>query len=170
MKRNVLLIHLCLLLSITTFSLSAQTRKSMNVADYEKRKMQFVEEQAGLTKEEANRYFPLNTELSKKKLDLNMQYRNKVQNMRKNNQEMSEEEYLKLLNNDEELKAKEAELEKEYAEKFKKALSPEKLYRAQQAEKNFMQKEVNNFRSNQERNNPMNRNNQEKRNSNNRNR
>ena len=79
MKRNVLLIHLCLLLSITTFSLSAQTRKSMNVADYEKRKMQFVEEQAGLTKEEANRYFPLNTELSKKKLDLNMQYRNKVQ-------------------------------------------------------------------------------------------
>ncbi len=170
MKRNVLLIHLCLLLSITTFSLSAQTRKSMNVADYEKRKMQFVEEQAGLTKEEANRYFPLNTELSKKKLDLNMQYRNKVQNMRKNNQEMSEEEYLKLLNNDEELKTKEAELEKEYAEKFKKALSPEKLYRAQQAEKNFMQKEVNNFRSNQGTNNPMNRNNQEKRNSNNRNR
>ena len=83
---------------------------------------------------------------------------------------MSEEEYLKLLNNDEELKTKEAELEKEYAEKFKKALSPEKLYRAQQAEKNFMQKEVNNFRSNQGTNNPMNRNNQEKRNSNNRNR
>lgn len=170
MKRNVFLIHLCLLLSIITFSLSAQTKKSMNVADFEKRKMQFVEEQAGLTKEEANRYFPLNSELSKKKLDLNMQYRAKVQNMRKNNDGMSEEEYLKLLNNDEELRKKEVELENEYAERFKKALTPEKLYRAQQAEKNFMQKEVTNFRSNQGTNNPIIKNNQEKRNSNSRNR
>ena len=166
MKRNIFLLLLSLLISIPFFTLSAQ--RSMNVADYEKRKMQYVEKEAGLTREEADRYFPLNSELSKKLLDLNIQHRNNVQNMRRSNNNMTEEEYQKLLDNDVELKMKEAELEKEYAEKFKKALSPEKLYRAQQAEKNFMQKEVINFRSNRGSGIPGNRNNQDNRNSNNR--
>ncbi len=45
-----------------------------------------------------------------------------------------------------ELKVKEAELEKEYSDKFDKVLSPEKLFKAQQAEKTFIQQEVARFR------------------------
>ena len=45
-----------------------------------------------------------------------------------------------------EIKVKEAALDKEYAPKFEKVLAPEKLFKAQQAERNFMQKEVNSFR------------------------
>ena len=45
------------------------------------------------------------------------------------------------------VKIKEAALDKEYAAKFEKVLTPEKLFKAQQAERGFIQKEVSNFRS-----------------------
>jgi hypothetical protein len=59
---------------------------------------------------------------------------------------MSEEEYRNILENDVDVKMKEAELEKEYSEKFDKVLPPEKLFKARQAEKSFMQQEVARFR------------------------
>ena len=59
---------------------------------------------------------------------------------------MSDEEYRQIIENDVELKMKEAELEKEYSAKFDKVLSPEKLFKAQQAEKTFIQQEVARFR------------------------
>ena len=37
---------------------------------------------------------------------------------------------------------KEAELDKEYSDKFNKLMSPQKLFKAQQAEKTFMQERV----------------------------
>jgi DNA-directed RNA polymerase specialized sigma24 family protein len=55
---------------------------------------------------------------------------------------MSNEEYRQLLENDVDVKLKEAELDKQYSDKLEKILSPEKLYRAQQAERKFMQQEV----------------------------
>ena len=66
----------------------------------------------------------------------------------KENSNISEEEYRKMLEDDVELKMREAALDKEYSSKFEKVLTPEKLYRAQQAERSFIQKEVSNFRSN----------------------
>jgi hypothetical protein len=118
------------------------------MADYEKRKMEYIQKEAGLTKEEANRYFPLYNDLSKKKFELHKQHRDKVEKMKQSNKNMSNEEYRQLLENDVEVKLKEAELDKQYSEKFEKTLSPEKLYRAQQAERKFMQQEVMKFRGN----------------------
>jgi len=54
-----------------------------------------------------------------------------------------------MLDDDVDVKLREAALDKEYSAKFEKVLSPEKLYRAQQAERSFIQKEVTNFRSGQ---------------------
>lgn len=125
----------------------AQARR-INMADYEKRKMEYIQKEAGLTKEEANRYFPLYNELSKKRFELHKQHRDKVEKMKQNNKNMSAEEYRQLLENDVDIKLKEAALDKQYSEKFEKALSPEKLYRAQQAERKFMQIEVMKFRGN----------------------
>jgi len=127
-------------------TLTAQERK-MNMADYEKRKKEFVEKEAGLSKAEADKYFPLTNELTKKKFELHRKHREKVQRI-KDNSNISEAEYRKLLDDDVDLKMKEAALEKEYAPRFEKVLTPEKLYRAQQAERQFIQKEVTNFRSN----------------------
>ena len=95
--------------------------------------------------EEAAKYFPLYNDLSKKKFELHKQHRDKVEMMKQRNKNMTDEEYRQLLENDVDLKLKEAELEKQYAEKLEKILSPEKLYRAQQAERKFMQQEVMKF-------------------------
>lgn len=146
MKRNIILLICLILLPLQVMTLTAQERK-MNMADYEKRKKEFVEKEAGLSKAEADKYFPLTNELTKKKFELHRIHREKVQRI-KDNSNISEAEYRKLLDDDVELKMKEAALDKEYAPRFEKVLSPEKLYRAQQAERQFIQKEVTNFRSN----------------------
>lgn len=146
MRKNIFTV-LCGVMLFSFFSSPVFSQnKKMDMADFEKRKTEFIKKEAGLSDEEAGRYFPLNNELSKKKFELHRIYRAKIQKMKQGNQEMSEEEYKKLLENDVELKLKEAELDKEYADKFEKALSSEKLYRAQQAERNFIQNEVTKFR------------------------
>ncbi len=146
MKKDILYLICLILLPMQVVNLTAQEKK-MNMADYEKRKREFIQQEAGLSKAEADQYFPLNSELTKKKFELHRIHREKVQRI-KENSNISDEEYRKMLEDDLELKMKEAALEKEYASKFEKVLNPEKLYRAQQAEKNFIQKEVSNFRNN----------------------
>ena len=145
MKKTIIFLLSAITLSIFSFSLRAQDRK-MNVEDFEKRKQAYVKEKAALTDEEAQRYFPLNSELNQKKFELNRQHRQKLEKARKNNQKISDEEYRQIIENDVDLKVKEAELEKEYSDKFDKVLSPEKLFKAQQAEKTFIQQEVARFR------------------------
>ncbi len=120
--------------------------RRMDMSSFEKRKMEHIQKEAGLTKEEADKFFPLHNELSKKKFELHRKHRNKVDNMKREGKTMTDEEYKQILEKDVEIKLKEAELEKKYSEKLEKAVSPKKLYKAQQAEKDFMQKEVNKFR------------------------
>jgi hypothetical protein len=91
MKKTIIFLLSAITLSIFSFSLRAQDRK-MNVGDFEKRKQAYVKEKAALTDEEAQRYFPLNSELNQKKFELNRQYRQKFEKRRKNNQKNSGEE------------------------------------------------------------------------------
>ena len=150
MKKNIFLLICLILLSLPVLTLTAQNRR-MDMADYEKRKKEFVLKEAGLSKEEADRYFPLTNELTKKKFELHRRHREKVERI-KENSNISEAEYRKKLIEDVDMKMKEAALEKEYSGKFEKVLAPEKLYRAQQAEKRFIQNEVTRFRSNRDNN------------------
>lgn len=147
MRKSIILILTLCVLPLYTSLLPAQNKK-MNMADYEKRKMEFIQKEAGLTQAEANKYFPLNSELTQKKFELHKLHRDKVQRI-KDNSNISDEEYRRLLDDDVEVKLKEAALDKLYAPRFEKVLAPEKLYRAQQAERSFIQKEVSNFRSEQ---------------------
>ena len=150
MKKNIFLLICLILLSLPVLTLTAQNRR-MDMADYEKRKKEFVLKEAGLSKEEADRYFPLTNELTKKKFELHRRHREKVERI-KENSNISEAEYRKMLEEDVDMKMKEAALEKEYSGKFEKVLAPEGLYRAQQAEKRFIQNEVTRFRSNRDNN------------------
>ncbi|MCE5178641.1 MAG: hypothetical protein LLF81_05830 [Porphyromonadaceae bacterium] len=147
MRKSIILILTLCVLPLYISSLSAQDKR-MNMADYEKRKMEFIQKEAGLTQAEADKYFPLNSELTQKKFELHKLHRDKVQRI-KDNSNISNEEYRRMLDDDVEVKLKEAALDKLYAPRFEKVLAPEKLYRAQQAERSFMQKEVTNFRSEQ---------------------
>ncbi|MDD2313688.1 MAG: hypothetical protein WCR50_00855 [Proteiniphilum sp.] len=147
MRKSIILIWVLCMLPLYFSSLLAQSKK-MNMADYEKRKMEYIKKEAGLTQAEADKYFPLNNELTQKKFELHKLHRDKIQRI-KDNSNISEEEYRKMLEDDLEVKVKEAALDKLYAPRFENVLEPEKLYRAQQAERSFIQKEVNNFRSEQ---------------------
>jgi Spy/CpxP family protein refolding chaperone len=147
MRRSIILLLCALILPVNFLILSAQTspNRRMNMEDYEKRKREYVTKEADLTQEEAAKYFPLSNELMQKKFKLYRSHREKVQRI-KDNSDISEKEYRKMLEDDVDVKLKEAALDKEYSAKFEKVLPPEKLYKAQQAEKDFIQREVSNFR------------------------
>lgn len=149
MRKSISLLFSGFMICLFAFSAIAQDRK-MNMVEFEKRKTAYIQKEAGLSQEEADRYFPINNELAKKKFELHRQHRQKIQKMKEDNKNMNDDEYRKLLDNDVDVKVKEAELDKQYSDKFEKALSPEKLYKAQQAEKKFMQQEVSKFRENKE--------------------
>ncbi len=158
MRKNVIFFILTLSLTLFATSVTAQNRtrssrssgsqqeRRMDMRSFEKRKMEHIQREAGLSKEEADKFFPLHNELSKKKFELHRKYRDNVGSMKKGSRSMTDEEYKQILEKDVELKMREAELEKEYSEKLEKAISPKKLYKAQQAEKEFMQQEVDKFR------------------------
>ncbi len=146
MKKALYLISI-LLLSFNVFFINAQSSDEslMNLQAFEKSKQEFIIKEAGLTPEEAEKFFPLNTELQKKKLELHRKHKEGVRHTQEA-ENISDEEYEKLIEENINLKMKEAELDKEYSEKFNKLMSPQKLFKAQQAERTFMQEELRKYR------------------------
>ncbi len=151
MKKNIIITLALIFICSLSGNIDAQDRR-MNMQEYEKKKMEYIIQSAGLTPEEAQKYFPLNLELSRKRFEMNRKYRAN-QDAMENSSNLTRNNYRDLVNDNIDLQVKEAELLKEYSDKFNKILSPEKVYRAQQAEKEFMKKQLKEFRSN----NPNNR-------------
>ncbi len=117
----------------------------MNLQEFEKNKQEFIIKEAGLTEEEADKFFPINNELQKKKLDLHRKHQEDLK-LIKESKDISDAEYEQLIKETIDLQMKEAELDKEYSDKFNKLISPQKLFKAQQAERTFMQEELRKFR------------------------
>ena len=151
MRSNIIMLLFAFMLSLNFISIQAQNQnqnRRMNIEEFEKRKVEYIRKEAELTNSEADKFFPINNELTRQKFELRKMHRDRVQKI-KDNSDISEAEYRKLLEDDVEVKLKEAALDKEFAKKFEGVLTPEKLYKAQQAERDFMLKEVSNFRSGQ---------------------
>ena len=151
MRSNIIMLLFAFMLSLNFIFIQAQNQnqnRRMNIEEFEKRKVEYIRKEAELTNSEADKFFPLKNELTRQKFELRKMHRDRVQKI-KDNSDISEAEYRKLLEDDVEVKLKEAALDKEFAKKFEGVLTPEKLYKAQQAERDFMLKEVSNFRSGQ---------------------
>lgn len=103
---------------------------------YQAKRSAFITAEVGLTPEEAAAFIPLCNELQQKMFEVGRECRKLTKEMR-HKKSPTESDYSKV--NDECLgvKLKEAALEKEYYEKFKKILSPEKLYKYRRAEYKF---------------------------------
>lgn len=145
MKKYIFLLIGTVLLSILNINAQKQKKTIMDIQGFEKRKQQYVQKQAHLTDEEAVKYFPISHELARKKFELHRQRRKEMHEIKlKNN--LTDNEYRQLIDDKIDVKMKEAELDKEYAKKFENILSPEKLFKAQQAEKEFIQKEITKYR------------------------
>ena len=146
MKKTLLLISISLLfINVLFINAQSSSKSLMNLQAFEKNKQEFIIKEAGLTQEEADKFFPLNTELQRKKLELQRKYRENLEHT-KERVNISDEEYEQLINENINIKMKEAEMDKEYSEKFNKLMSPQKLFKAQQAERTFMEEELRKFR------------------------
>lgn len=96
----------------------------------------FITAEVGLTPEEAAAFIPLCNEYQEKRFELGKQCRRQIREL-KNKKAPSETEYTEAVNCYLDTAIKEAQLQKEYFGKFKKILSPEKLFKYQEAENKF---------------------------------
>lgn len=145
MKRILTFLALSLFLNVLFVNAQDSDKSFMNLQEFERNKQEFIIKEAELTKEECAAFFPLNTELQKKKLELHRKHQEDMKQMKESGN-ISEDEYKRLIDNNIDLKMKEAELDKIYSDKFDKLLSPQKLFKAQQAERTFMQEELRKYR------------------------
>ncbi len=145
MKKIVSLLVFSLFINVLFINAQDSDKSLMNLQEFEKKKQEFIIKEAELTKQEADMFFPLNSELHKKKLELHRKHQEGMK-LTKESEEISNEEYEQLIEENINLKVKEAELDKEYSEKFNKLMSPQKLFKAQQAERIFMQQELRKYR------------------------
>ena len=122
-----------------SFQASAQGTRSgrpFNRESFEARQNAYITAQVGLTPEEAASFIPLCNELRKKKYEVGRDERRFAREIR-SKKNPTDADYTKVVNDNVNIKVQQAQLDKEYYEKFRKILSPEKLYKYQEAESQF---------------------------------
>jgi hypothetical protein len=107
------------------------------------RRNAFITAELSLTSQEAGSFLPLLEELQEKKYEAGHKCR-KLSKEIKQKKNPSNADYLNTIDECLGVGIKEAELEKEYYEKFKKVLSPEKLYKYKEVEYRFAREFVKN--------------------------
>ena len=124
---------------VFSFSAHAQSGKQHRNFDREAflaKKNAFITAEMGLTPEEAASFIPLCNELQEKMFDVGHECRKLSKNL-KQNEGVTDADYLKVIDECVSVNIKRAQLEKEYYEKFKKILPPKKLYKYKRAEGKF---------------------------------
>lgn len=141
MKRIAFLLFACIL----SFGLQAQDRSGDDIRkqrweEMKAKRAAYYTEKICLTPQEAQLFWPIFNELQEKKWKLHMQMSAQFQNGKKDDQGHYVINFAKV--NDEliRIKVQEAYLDKIYYEKFKKVLSPEKLFRYYGAERDWANK------------------------------
>lgn len=131
----IIFVAISVLLSVPV-SGQDQQRRHFDREAFQAKRNAFIMAEVSLTPEEAALFIPLSDELKRKKFDLGNSYRKFIKEIR-SKKNPTDAEYIKAVDGYLDLCIKEAELEKVYAEKFKKILSPEKLFKYQGAELKF---------------------------------
>lgn len=121
-------------------SVSAQSgregHKQFDKATFLATKNAYIIAEVGLTPEEAAIFIPLCNELQDKKYELDRSCRKYIRNI-KGKKDITASEYSQAVECRLDSQIKMANLEKEYYDKFKTILTPEKLYKYQCAEMKF---------------------------------
>ena len=146
--------------SMVGMTVSGQTnvRPTFDRNDFMARRNVFIKTEINLTAEEANKFLPLENEFKSKLLEAGQDCR-RLTRESQNKNKMTDAEYRKLIDCYLETRLKEAQIEKEYYDKFKTILTPEKIYKYQQADIKFAREYIIVRRQPGNRNNDNNRNN-----------
>ena len=126
----------CILTYAQTVSPKAQNR----LEQFKAEKKAYLIKEIGLTPAEEKQFFPLYEELQSKKFQLNRKVRGEMKRIAHSTMPVSENEYAASAAAINDLPLQEALLEKEYFEKFKKILSPKKMFLYKRAETLFAKK------------------------------
>lgn len=135
MKRVTALMLLVFLFS----ALSAQNQddRQRRFEDMKTKRAAYFTERIGLTTQEAERFWPVYNSLQNEKGKLNERTRSLFQNSKVNNKGEKIFDFEKITDEMINIRVKEATLEKTYHDKFKRVLSPEKLFKYYQAERDW---------------------------------
>lgn len=145
MKIKGLLLVFCL--SFGLMSVSAQDKNKTNeskrdrIERYKEKKAEFLKKELQLTDAEAAAFIPLANELMDKKYEANRNSRMQLRTMREKT-EKSDADYQQAIDGMLNSQIKEAELQKEYYQKFMKVLPIEKVYKYHEAEMKFMRNSI----------------------------
>ena len=116
----------------------SRPRRDFNREDFMAKRNVYLTEKMQLTAEETAVFIPMDNELLRKKFEAGRDCRRYDRELHEK-KEKTEEEFKKLLQCKEEVKAMIDKLDKEYLEKFKKILSAEKILKYEKAEKEFIE-------------------------------
>lgn len=108
----------------------------------------FITEQAGLSKEEAAKFFPVYFELQEEKKKLNDDSWNMMHKGKGDN--VSDAQYEEIIERVYDNRIAADRLDKSYLNKFKKILSPKKIYLVQRAEMRFSRELVKGIQHNKD--------------------
>lgn len=126
---------------LVAFSFSAYAQEGKQHHNFDREAFQakrnaYITAEVGLTPEEAALFIPLCNELQVKKFEVGHECR-KLSKELKRNSDATDADYTKTIDTCVEVDLKQAQLEKDYYERFKKILSPKKLYKYKRAELKF---------------------------------
>jgi len=154
-KKLIFAFLLCFLgTNMFIFAQDQHQNREKRRAEFEKfkeKRVEFITQKMELNTEEAKLFWPLCNELQEKKFELNRQFKKALRELNKAKKEgktPTEEDYKKIVNLSIETKVKEAQLEKEYTNKFLAVISAEKIFLYQEAEQQFARKMLDTQRGN----------------------
>lgn len=137
---KIFIITFALLLVLSPLGINAQEKggsdRNFDKESFLAKKSAFITTELSLTPEEAAAFMPLCEELQQKKYEAGMKCR-KISRDLKSKKSPTDAEYTQVIDECVGVGMKEAELEREYYEKFKKILPPGKLYKYRDAEHKF---------------------------------
>lgn len=134
MKKIILLV-LFSFIGIIFISAQEEGNQKLSPEDFRKKQAAFLTDRAGLTADEATRFFPVYFELQEKKRNINRNAWASVKKAR--NEKLSEAQYDVLINRLINARISSDKLEKAYIARFKTILSSEKIFKLQAAEMRF---------------------------------
>ena len=140
--KQIITIIIFLLATAQMLPVAAQSTPTANsrLEQFKAEKRAYLVKEIGLTPAEEKQFFPLYDELQSKKFELNRTVRTEMRRISRPNTPVSEAEYAASAAAANDLPLQEALLDKEYFEKFKKILSPQKLFLYKKAEMLFAKK------------------------------
>lgn len=134
MKRITILLFI-LIGGISLVAARDGSHQQLSPEEFRKQQQAFITDKAELTSSEATLFFPVYFELQDKKKNLNDKAWKLLQKGK--DEKTTDDEYEKIMLDVYDLRIESYKLEKSYYDKFKKILSPKKIYMVQRAETRF---------------------------------